>query len=265
MAKQTINRGSTANDGTGTNWRDAWNVVNENFTELYTRQGPVSGTLHEAVVSAVKYFEVSEKYPGELFFISQIIAGTLGSGVYTYYVEISKTTALASAGDVVMKYAPAAGAAKTGLELITLAEFDGSGIQGKMVINWSQLTLGADYQMASWGNGGLHVVNTDKFGSTLLDSRIEEIITTGRRADGTKDLYLLNPTDDITYTLAAVADVKGEINFKNISAHTVTILPASAETIDGFSDGCDIDPQTMLSLIPFNGNYLITKGAYVTP
>src|SRR5210317_1797207 len=35
MAKQTINVGSTANDGTGDKLRDAFVKVNENFTELY--------------------------------------------------------------------------------------------------------------------------------------------------------------------------------------------------------------------------------------
>lgn len=36
MAKKIINIGATANDGTGTNWRDAWDYVNQNFTELYS-------------------------------------------------------------------------------------------------------------------------------------------------------------------------------------------------------------------------------------
>jgi hypothetical protein len=35
MAKQTINIGTTANDGTGDPIRTSFNKVNENFTELY--------------------------------------------------------------------------------------------------------------------------------------------------------------------------------------------------------------------------------------
>jgi hypothetical protein len=35
MAKQTINIGSTANDGTGDPLRTAFNKANENFTEVY--------------------------------------------------------------------------------------------------------------------------------------------------------------------------------------------------------------------------------------
>jgi hypothetical protein len=35
MAKQTINIGSNANDGTGDPLRTAFNKINDNFTELY--------------------------------------------------------------------------------------------------------------------------------------------------------------------------------------------------------------------------------------
>jgi hypothetical protein len=39
MAKQIINIGSVANDGTGTNLRDGATIVNDNFTEIYTALG----------------------------------------------------------------------------------------------------------------------------------------------------------------------------------------------------------------------------------
>ena len=39
MAKQNINRGTTANDGTGDTLRVAANKINANFTELYTLLG----------------------------------------------------------------------------------------------------------------------------------------------------------------------------------------------------------------------------------
>src|SRR5210317_801778 len=51
MAKLTINRGSTANDGTGDNLRDGANKVNLNFTEIYTAIGDgstVNGTIKVA-------------------------------------------------------------------------------------------------------------------------------------------------------------------------------------------------------------------------
>jgi hypothetical protein len=36
MAQQLINIGSAGNDGTGTNWRTAWDYTNLNFTEMYS-------------------------------------------------------------------------------------------------------------------------------------------------------------------------------------------------------------------------------------
>lgn len=36
MAKQTVNIGTVANDGTGDNLRDAFDKVNDNFNEVYT-------------------------------------------------------------------------------------------------------------------------------------------------------------------------------------------------------------------------------------
>jgi len=48
MAKLTVNRGSTANDGTGDNLRDGANKVNLNFDEIYTAIGDgstVDGTI----------------------------------------------------------------------------------------------------------------------------------------------------------------------------------------------------------------------------
>jgi len=37
MAKQTVNIGTTANDGTGTPLRDAFDIVNDNFNEVYAK------------------------------------------------------------------------------------------------------------------------------------------------------------------------------------------------------------------------------------
>ena len=39
MAKQSINRGTSANDGTGDNLRAGAQKVNDNFDELYTALG----------------------------------------------------------------------------------------------------------------------------------------------------------------------------------------------------------------------------------
>ena len=42
MAKQTINIGSTANDGTGSTLRVGGDIINDNLHEIYTAFGDVS-------------------------------------------------------------------------------------------------------------------------------------------------------------------------------------------------------------------------------
>ena len=51
MARQTLNRGTTANDGTGDTLRTAAQKINENFQELYQSIG---GDSAAAIVSLSK-------------------------------------------------------------------------------------------------------------------------------------------------------------------------------------------------------------------
>ena len=46
MAKQTINIGTVADDGTGTTIRAGGDIINDNFTELYNKLG-ITGTLYD--------------------------------------------------------------------------------------------------------------------------------------------------------------------------------------------------------------------------
>ena len=51
MAKQTINIGSTANDGTGSSLRAGGDLINDNFNEIYTAFGNGS-TLSSGFITA---------------------------------------------------------------------------------------------------------------------------------------------------------------------------------------------------------------------
>src|SRR6056300_1433723 len=70
MAKQTIFRGTVANDGTGDNLREGARVINENFDEIYTTFGDgtnlISGTvLTTTAVQSVtnKTFDATNTFP----------------------------------------------------------------------------------------------------------------------------------------------------------------------------------------------------------
>ena len=56
MARQNINRGTTANDGTGDTLRTATGKTNDNFVELYTLLGGDSAQVTSKMsLAAVSY------------------------------------------------------------------------------------------------------------------------------------------------------------------------------------------------------------------
>ena len=57
MARQTLNRGTVANDGTGDTLRTAAQKINENFTELYTAIGGDSATATVTLTAQGVVFE----------------------------------------------------------------------------------------------------------------------------------------------------------------------------------------------------------------
>ena len=58
MAKQSINIGSTANDGTGSTLRDGGDLINDNFNEIYTKLGDGS-TLTSAITATATTLTLS--------------------------------------------------------------------------------------------------------------------------------------------------------------------------------------------------------------
>jgi hypothetical protein len=93
MALQSISIGTTANDGTGTNLREAFDICNDNFTEVYS-----SGT------SALAYKLEGTNFTGSLL-VGHSTTGTISSAHYNTALGIGAMDALTS-GDynVVMGY-----------------------------------------------------------------------------------------------------------------------------------------------------------------
>ena len=61
MAKQTIFRGTLANDGTGDNLRLGANKINDNFTELYTLLGDGSTLSAGTIVTTTETQTLTNK------------------------------------------------------------------------------------------------------------------------------------------------------------------------------------------------------------
>ena len=84
MALQSISIGTTANDGTGTNLREAFDICNDNFTEVYS-----SGT------AALAYKLEGTNFTGSLL-VGHSTTGTISSAEYNTGIGISTLDALTS-------------------------------------------------------------------------------------------------------------------------------------------------------------------------
>jgi predicted NAD/FAD-binding protein len=62
MARQNLNTGSTANDGTGDTLRTAGTKINENFIELYSQLG--GGDSGTSLTTAVRLVDSGLEYVG---------------------------------------------------------------------------------------------------------------------------------------------------------------------------------------------------------
>jgi len=99
MAKQTINIGSAANDGTGSTLRAAFDITNDNFTELYDGSG---GLLHKIE---------GTNFTGSLL-VGHSTTGTLSSSANNTGIGIGALDALTS-GDSNVAIGKSAGTSLT--------------------------------------------------------------------------------------------------------------------------------------------------------
>lgn len=77
MSKQTINIGTAADDGTGDTTRDAFDICNDNFTELYTDVGTLESDV-DALEVITENNEV-DSYTLVLADANKLVTITLGT------------------------------------------------------------------------------------------------------------------------------------------------------------------------------------------
>ena len=94
MAKQTINIGSSANDGTGTSIRDGGDLINDNFNEIYTTFGDGTNLSSPAVPHKIEGTNFTDS-----LLVGHATTGTLSSAQDNTGVGIGAMTALTSGDD----------------------------------------------------------------------------------------------------------------------------------------------------------------------
>lgn len=120
MAKQTINIGTSANDGTGDPLRSAMDKTNDNFTELYNGAGVADGAVTTAKLAddAVDSDKIAD------------------GAVDTVHIADSNITTAKIAADAVTY-------AKLGAEFTTAAALSGTAVDWATATTFTK-TLGAD-------------------------------------------------------------------------------------------------------------------------
>jgi len=155
MAKQTINVGSTANDGTGDKLRDAFVKVNSNFTELYNDDAGDVNSVNAGTGISVNQttgaVTVTNSAPDQT--VSLADGGNIGiSGTYpsftltnsapnaTHTGEVTGSSTLTIANDVI-SYAKLATEFTTSAALATNVDFSTAQVFTKTLSGATTLTF----------------------------------------------------------------------------------------------------------------------------
>jgi hypothetical protein len=108
MAKQTINIGTTANDGTGDPLRTAFDKVNDNFTELYADDtGDVDSVNGQTGTVVLDSDDIAEGSTNEYYTEAKVsantsvVANTAKVTNATHTGDVTGSTALTIANDVI--------------------------------------------------------------------------------------------------------------------------------------------------------------------
>ena len=148
MTQQTINIGSSANDGTGDPLRTAFDKINDNFNELYTVSG--AGTGNNLAISGNSI--VSENVDGNIILDPN---GT-GNVVIAVGATIQFTTFISGA----IPYFDASGVMSSFGEKMRYVSGYGAEFEDILLVGGSIKTINSnqDLQIDPSGTGTLHLV-----------------------------------------------------------------------------------------------------------
>lgn len=250
MAKQTINIGTFANDNTGDTVRDAFDKVNDNFTELYTDDagdvnsitatapiardsatGAVTISLNDAGVTLAKMQNVAAN--------SLLVRDANSSGVLTEKAlattqiligDGTGMTAAALSGDVTMTNA---GAVTIGNDAVTADKLANS-INTEIAANTAKVTNAThtgDVTGATALTIADDVISYAKLGAefTTTDAITTELDFSGHQ------VFTKTMSGDTTFTFAN-ANIGMVKDFVLTGNHTPT-FPAGTKTVSGTYDG----------------------------
>src|SRR6056300_975662 len=126
MAKQTINIGVTANDGTGTTLRDGGDLINDNFNEIYSGVGDGS-TIQFNLTGATNGQGLTYNSTSNKFEPTDIVTATGSITLENKTIDLANNTLTGSIGEFNAALQSASFTTLSGVEALTNKDLTGSG------------------------------------------------------------------------------------------------------------------------------------------
>ena len=270
MAKQTLNRGTTANDGTGDSLRVAAQKINENFTELYAKFGGDSLSATVTLTAEGVVFEGSSADSNE----TTLHAINPTQDNVQYLLDDSGTIVLDSASqtlsnktltaptlsapkiqdaDASHTYNVVAGglSANTNLNIPALSDSDSF-----VLANTTQTLTNKTIDGLSFNNAKIGGIN---LGSVFFDSASNEAFTFTRVASAVNHIDIKNNATNNSPRISAVGD-DTNISLDLASKGTSSIHLATATSVE---KGTDITGNTAIVLT--QPHTIFNSGSQIVP
>lgn len=218
---KTINVGTTANDGTGDKVRTAFQKVNDNFTDIYSKviSGPVNGTKYTDLRSAVKYVNVTPVLSGYYYYIKRIKSGVVSGGDTTYRIEIAYASTINGSATIAQGvYQVTTDSFYTVQKSIPIvAGIVPGGISGTIVVDFSLLSTNTDYQCSNFNQGGIFVPGSasSSTGSGGGGSAIPQA-TSSTSINGISSIYTI-PNSSSRYKIDTIKNIPQSFYIKMIN------------------------------------------------
>jgi plastocyanin len=226
MAKQIINLGTAANDGSGDPLRTAFTKINTNFTELYTLTGGTSTALTELaqdyaapMFTHASHVNITAAYDDANNKI--VLTGVAAAQVQTDWNAVSGLGVILNKPTIPSAYTlpTASSSVLGGIKIGTGLSIDGNGVVTASVGSVSSLVNGAN--TASLGSDGVLTVPHSIFGNNTSLA-----LSTGATAPGAS--VAIN-TSEVNINFS---DARGGFKFKNLGGATgsITFPDATVQT-----------------------------------
>jgi len=238
------------------------------------QNSPFCGSVYPELAKAIKPIAFMEIAPGALYYINEIVSGTLQeNGKYLYKIILmnaSSPTSSASEDIPLMEYIYEATALYTGLKRHVMVESDGSGNYGTIVIDWGKIPAGQQYICADFKEGCLFGISLLSYwasigGSDMTISRLPMTeISEDSSVNGKSKMYIVKAGNNVDIIVDSVENILQEFEIKNNSfGKVVRIFATSPQLIDGF-EWIGVGFRDSVKIIP-NVDKLEVFGTYYEP